>query len=202
MGNLDKCKDIGKESPCQGNFCCDRIVGTMDISLLGTQTLRIKGKGATIVVDPDEKTPKTEADAVVMFKGQGKQIPSKIENPRVLIQGPGEYEIGGIKISSQKANGGLVHELYVDGIKVLLGDPSILSKVQEKIGECQVALFKVSENFDQSIISAIEPNVVIMYGEGAEEGVKKMGVSVKEKTSKYSINAEKIPEEFEAIILE
>ncbi|MEK9178436.1 MAG: hypothetical protein AAB801_01500 [Patescibacteria group bacterium] len=173
----------------------------MDISLLNLQTLRIKGKGATLIVDPDEKIPKTEADAVLIFKSPSGKIPSKVENSRVIIKSPGEYEIGGIKISSKSSEGGLVYELYVDGIKILLCDPNILSKAQEKVGECQIAVFNVSDPFDQSIISTLEPSVAILYGSKAEESVKKLGISVKDKTSKYSVNAEKIPEEFEAVIL-
>ena len=174
----------------------------MDISLLNKGTLKIKGKNATIVIDPRLESPKTEADAIVLLRNSKKEISSKIENPRVTIDGPGEYEIGGIKISSFRVDGSLIYDFNVDGIRILLGDPNALGKAHEKISSCQIALLNVSQDFDQSVISTLEPSVAILYGEAAEESVKKLGLNIKSKTSKYSVASEKIPEEFEAVILE
>ena len=174
----------------------------MEVSLLNKGSLRIKGKNAVIVVYPTRDSPKTEADAVLLLTGSTGNISSKIENARVAISGPGEYEIGGVKIAGIYQNGKVVYTLDIDGVKVALGNPAALEKAHDRIAECQLAILNINEPFEESVFSSLEPNVAVLYGEGVAASIKSLGIDIKARASKYAIAAEKIPQEFETIVLE
>lgn len=169
----------------------------MDIQLLDKETLKVKSKHSTLVINPTSSMSKTEADATVFLSEKSPNY--KVEGARVSIKGPGEYEVGGIKVTGLRVEGENVFSFDVDGVKVLVGKVSAVAKIIDKIPEVEVVILDVDEQND-SLLTKIEPRVLIFYGEGKEDLLKKLG-KTSSSVSKYSTNLEKLPEEMEVINL-
>lgn len=195
-----KTDDTLKKIPCQESLSYDSI-SSMDITILNKNSLRIKSKTAALVIDPDSTTGKIEADAILSLTKSSDFSDRKIEGARIIINGAGEYEVGGIKITAMKAGNGLVANLDVEEVKVLLGKGTEIEKIQDKIEECDIVLVNSDEEFNYSILTALEPKVLVVYGEKKEDLRKSLG---KEgvKVSKYSTTSEKLPAEMEMVFLE
>ena len=173
----------------------------MDVVQLSQNTLRIKGKNASIVVNPTISISKTEADAIVLLSSYVDQSFAKIEGSRIIVQGPGEYEINGVKISTTRVNQDLVARIEIDGLKLLVGSGSLIEQIQDKIEECEIGVINADNNFNYSVLTSLEPSVLIIYGQKKEEAVKSLGKDTSIKFSKYSTTADKLPEEMEVILL-
>ena len=96
----------------------------MEIALLYKNCLRIKGKRATFVVDPDKAS---DANAVIVMMQLRESL--NIASDAVVIDGPGEYEIAGVKMSATlDRDAGIVYALVIDGVEIILGKISSLEK--------------------------------------------------------------------------
>ena len=173
----------------------------MDVTLLNENTLKIKGKNASIIVNPSTFISKTEADAIILLKSDLSFNADKIEGSRIIIKGPGEYEISGIKISTTKVEEDQVARIDVDNVKVLVGNGLAIEKIHDKIEESQVVVINSDEEFNHSILTSLEPNVILIYGAKKTEVAKSLGKDGAISASKYSIASDKLPAEMEVILL-
>ncbi len=171
----------------------------MEVSLLDLKSLRIKSKRATFIVDPFEKLPKTPADAVLVLSDD--YSTAKVSDFRVVIKSPGDYEVGGVKVSGISLDGSTVFDLNVDGVDVLLAKTSSITKVTDKIDGAEVAIFNADTEINPAVVTALEPRVVVLYGEKAQESVKALGKDDAEKVQKFSAVEGKLPEEMQVILL-
>jgi hypothetical protein len=171
----------------------------MDVTLLDKTSLRIKSKYANFIVDPFESLSKISSDAVIVLSD--KTDLSRVTDYRVIIKAPGEYEVGGIKISGIDLEGTTVYGLTIDGIDVLLAKTSSISKISEKLKEYEIAIFNVDSEINQSVVTALEPRIVILYGEKAKEAAKAMGKESAEVLQKFSASDGKLPEEMQVVVL-
>ena len=169
----------------------------MEVAILGGQYIKIRGKHATIAINPDDKTSIYEA-AIML----GNQTGVKINDDAVVIDGPGEYEIGGIKISGIRSNGETVYSLAVDGVVTVLGSLDALSKVQTKLQDSHVVLVKVSDIIDASFVTSLAPNVLMFYGEKADEAVKTIEKEGIITANKYQVSYDKLPSEMLTVLLQ
>src|ERR1035437_5511963 len=96
---------------------CVRII-SMDIQILGEDSLRIKTKKTALVIDPKAAIQKLEADAILLTAGVGDT--SRVTDYRVVIDGIGEYEVSGLKIISMKSEDDLVFALVSENVRVLV----------------------------------------------------------------------------------
>lgn len=175
----------------------------MDIVLVQKDIIKIKGKHSSLVIGTPEAgaiRTKTQADAVLLLERDGSFDFSKVENSRLFIKGQGEYEIAGIKISAFLTNDDLIYDMRVDNLDILLGATGAVKKVKDKLKEEKIAIFYTNSSIDESVITAIEPNVAVFYGEKAEDAVKILGKSAKH-LQKYSTTLEKLPAEMEVVLL-
>ena len=172
----------------------------MEVALLDKTSLRIKSKSSNFVVDPFEKMTKTPADAVIILAKDDVDF-SRVLDFRVIIKSPGEYEVGGVKVSGIDLDGNTVYDLKIDNIGVLLAKSSSLSKVSEKLKEYEIVICQVDGEINQSVITALEPRVVVFYGEKAEEASKSLGNVSSQTLQKYSATEDKLPEEMQVIVL-
>lgn len=173
----------------------------MEVTIVNKNTIRIKGKTASFIVDPDASIPKTSTDGVLFLssdKGRQEGI-SKISDQRVVIEGPGSYEVGGVRITSQSLDDKNFYLLIVDGISIFMGKATGIEKQQEK-GSCNVLILNVDGEFKESMISAFEPNIALLYGEGAQNAVKILGKEY-QVSSKFSQTADKLPAEMQVVLL-
>ncbi len=118
----------------------------MEIKRLIGESLFIKSKNETVVVDPQEKDFKKFTGRVVIFTDKKKDFLG-FTSDKVVIVGAGEYEVGGVEIVGINGmNGEVVYVLNVDGIKVgVLGNLSqpLSEKKVEKIPEMDILLVGV-----------------------------------------------------------
>lgn len=174
----------------------------MDIVLLDQKAIRIKGKNSAIVIDPNTSTQKVEVSAIIMLEDSADFSDKKIEGSRITVKGPGEYEIGGAKISGIKVGEKLVVRIDIDGVKVLVGSGASIEKISDKIDASDVVVINSDSEFNNSFIMSLEPKVVLLYGQRKEETAKTLGSETAEKVSKFSTTLEKLPSELQILILE
>lgn len=161
----------------------------MEITILPKNSLKIKGKKTKIEVSP----------ALVLS--------SSIDSPNttgaeVIIEGPGEYEIGGIKITAVRYDEGLVYSLIVDSVSVLIGSVATLEKMHQKLKEANILIVKCDEAHEASSLASLVTNVMILYGQQAAEVCKANGGENVKHLSKLSATIDKLPAEVETVILE
>lgn len=169
----------------------------MEIALLPKGSLRIKGKRASFVVDPQDKTP--HAAAIVLTRPLDQL---HLQPDAVVINGPGEYEIGGIKMNVSRELGDIIYNPNVDGVEILLGRLTSLEKMQHKLKEQHVVIANVDSITNVSFINSLASNVVIFYGEHASELIEPLGKGNVATTPKYSVTLDKLPQEVVTVILE
>ena len=211
----------------------------MDIIWYGQACFKLKGKNAAVLIDPFDpeftglKLPK-ELDADIVLKSHDHKDHSNIGavsgNPMVF-QGPGEYEVKGVVISgvasyhdnSKGAERGLntIYIITIDGLNVVhLGDlgQTDLTEEQVQVIDADIllvpvgAIYTIDAKGAASIISQLEPKIIIPMHYGGIEGLKfpldpvekflkEMGAEGVVPQPKLSITKEKLPEEPMVVVL-
>lgn len=173
----------------------------MEMTLAANNILRVKGKQGAIVVDPSLLlTSKTQADAVLVLVSTKNLSLTRIEGYRVIISGPGEYEIGGMKISGERVNKQLLYELRFEGLTILLAKAGTIEAIKEKADQYHVLVLCADKAIDPSVVTALTPSVVALYGEKATELSRALGKEGKS-VEKYSVTNDKLPAEMEVVVL-
>lgn len=158
----------------------------MDITYLGHSSFKIRSKNATIVTDPFDpkmvglKFPKTEADIVLISHHH--QDHDFVENfmDSFIVEGPGEYEVKGVKIlgisafhdSVEGAERGknTVYGIKSEGLSLVhVGDLGHkLSDAQcEQLGVVDVlfipvgGFYTIDAQTAASVVAQLEPKIVI-----------------------------------------
>ena len=173
-------------------------MGNMEIAIVSAESIRIKGKQTTFVVDPVATKAKVTADAVLFTKGSGVDTAS-VEGSRLTIAGPGEYEIGGVKISGVKSGETTAYYLSLDGVTVLVSPTSML-KNKESLRDVDLVALQVDSVVDQSALATVANGVALFYGGQAAENVKGLGKEV-QPVAKYVTTKDKLPQEMEIVLL-
>lgn len=171
----------------------------VDISTIGGNSLRLKGKKTTFIVDPVSALPKTSADAVIFLNGGVGTDISRVADFRVVINGPGGYEVGGVKISGTKTPKGIIYRFSIDGVNIILG--SLTDTKMEGFDACQVAIVNTDSDFNGSFLMALEPKIAILYGDKKSENAKALGAANVSPVSKITILKDKLPEKMEVVVL-
>lgn len=173
---------------------------TMDVTLLSEGSLKIKGKKASLIVDPKAKTPKNTADMILVL--QGEIDPTRVEEYRLIIDDDGEYEVGSVKITGQsKDNLGILYNINVDNTQIVLGKVSTLEKLTDTANEADVAILNVDSVLNEAIVASLEAKTVILYGDKVSEGIKALGKNDLTPTKKLTIAKEKLPDETQIVWL-
>lgn len=153
----------------------------MEITWLGRNCFRIKGREGTIITDPcppasGYKLGKPAAEVVTLSNRDdaGYNSVESVAGAPVVLDAPGEYEIGGILVEGvavKRADGGrnIVFVCEVDGIRVghlgLLGAAPD-TEVQEQL-KIDVLLIPVGGGnalggrAAQDVMTAIDPKIAI-----------------------------------------
>lgn len=171
----------------------------MDISIVGNQSIKLKGKQVAFVVDPTKETPKTSADAIIFLNGSRDMDATRVTDFRIIIDGPGGYEVGGAKITGTKTPLGTLYRLSIDGASIILG--SATDAEMEGFNVCQVAVVNTNSNFSASFVTAMEPKVTVLYGDKKVESAKTLGAESVSSVPKITITKDKLPEKMEVVVL-
>jgi hypothetical protein len=173
----------------------------MDITYLSDGALRIKGKNATLVINPTKNMPKTPAEGVIKLWDYPEFSVDKIEDQRIVIDGPGEYEVGGVKISASKVESKVVGKIDIDNVKILAGSGVSVEKIAEKAEGGGVIVVSADSPFNHDSLASMEPSVLIVYGDKSEEVAKSLGKTEITRVNKFSAAADKLPEEMQFVML-
>jgi len=170
----------------------------MEITVQSPASLKIKGKHASVFINPQDKTSSYNAAILI---GNPAKVLLKIRDDVVIIDGPGEYEAGGIKITGLKAGTQTVYTLSIDSVDVVIGEKSALEKVYQKLKEQSVAIIQADALADASFIPSVGLNARILYGVHARETVDSFAKDTKKESAKYVITVDKMPLEPETVLL-
>lgn len=170
----------------------------MEISLLGERSIKLRGKKISLVVNPKENSPKFLSDVLVFYR---KSDVFFSQDVKLVIDGAGEYEIGGVKLSGNAVDGDIFYTIILDGITLLFAKTSTLSKLKELPDECDIVLLESDASLPQAVATALSPNVMLLYGEFAAKDAKDLG-SESSSISKYSVTRDKLPEETQIVVLQ
>lgn len=209
----------------------------MEITHLGHACFKLRGKNTTLLLDPfgeniGLKMPKVTADVVLTtHKHFDHHDLSKVEDYRVLIESPGEYEVGGAQIlgisayhDAQKgADRGKVtlYQIKMDGLTLVhLGDlgEKLNEKQTEELNGADILMIPVGGIFTidavvaSEVVGQIEPKIVIPMHylvPGLKFNLlplvnflKEMGKDDVKPQTKLVVTKDKLPEELEVVVLD
>lgn len=169
----------------------------MEIALLPNNALKLKGKRATFVIDAQDKSARS---AVISLTKSPDDLTINPED--VILDGPGEYELGGVKLSAIRSSGAIVYNLNIDGIGILLGKITSFEKLQHKLNDQNIVLAYADDSANASFITPLASNALILYGDQAAAVAGTFGKDNVNKTQKYSATLDKLPAEVETVVLE
>ncbi len=168
----------------------------MDITYLGHSSFKIKGRTISVVTDPFDpkmlgiKFPKTQADVVtISHHHKDHDAVSQVDEIKRVVDGPGEYEIGGVSIigissyhddkqslASEASKKGeirgknTIYSIELDGLTIAhlgdLGHTLGEDKIKE-LADVDVLMIPVGGEFTidsktaVEIVKAINPTIVI-----------------------------------------
>lgn len=174
----------------------------VDISIIGKQSIKIKGKQVSLIVDPTREIPKIPADAVILLNGYGENVDvSRVIETRAIINGAGGYEIGGAKISGTATSKGTLYQISIDGVSIIIG--STTETKAEGFNTCQVAIVNTAGggDFNESFVTSLEPKITVLYGSSKIDGAKTLGAQSVSEVSKITVARDKLPEKMEVVVL-
>ncbi len=192
----------------------------MQINYLGELCFKIKTAKKTIVLDPFEKNShgfmsKTEAD-IVIFSSTSEKSLARITNVPFIIDGPGEYEIGGVFVLGIAFNKNTDKETtiytiktedlricYLDNIKAKLTEKQL-----EEIGEVDILFIPPVNNNGlktkeiAEIVNDIEPSLVLpVPNENLKSFLDESGYENCRQEKKLIIKKSDLPQETQIILL-
>lgn len=172
----------------------------MEITYLSEDSLKIRGKHITLLINPVSISTKTQGDAALFFNHI--QTTPKNAEVRLLIEGAGDYEIGGVKISGVQLGDSIYYNILFDGIDIFVSKISSLTKAKDSLREYEVVLLQSNAVMEQAIVTAFNPNVFVFWGSQATENIKSLGKEDITGTSKFIITREKLPSETQIVLLQ
>lgn len=208
----------------------------MDITFLGGLSFKLRGKQTSLITDPYKSSsefpfPKQQTDIVTISRKNNGLNQNEIEGEAFVIEGPGEYEIKGVKISgtpslqSRKKEGdkqkNTIYNIWMDKINVChlgkLGQRELSDEQLSSLGNVDILLVPTGSSYNMDaqeaakLASSLEPKIVIPMHEedqrsdqsnNTKEFLKEMGSENIKPEVKLSISKDKLPDEMQVIVLE
>lgn len=171
----------------------------MDIATVGGNSIKLKGKSVILVTDPAPSLPKTQADAIILLNGISNIDTSRVTDSRIIINGPGGYEVGGAKISGTATPKGVLYKLSIDGVSIILGKTT--ESKTEGFNECQVSIINTNGEFNESFVTGLESKITVLYGDKKIDAAKALGAESVIPVPKITITKDKLPEKMEIVVL-
>lgn len=170
----------------------------MEISKLSENGIKIKAK--TVSIGIDATSSKGQTDVAILLKGSLTKAGFLNDGSQLIINGPGEYEIKGVKLTGYGKENEILYAGRIDNIRVCITKASSLSKVKDMLEDCDILILETDVIPDQKLLVSFNPNVIVLYGQNSQEIAKQLGKELIP-ISKYSITKDKLPSELEVSIL-
>lgn len=132
----------------------------MEISKIGESSIKIKGKNASIVIDP---TSKVDAQIVIVTKPEDTLALDKVEGVRLVISGPGEYEAGGVSVTGKKVSGGMTYQIQ-ESNKIIFSTAASVSGIPDD-EEFDCLIVEVTGAFKEDTLSSINRKCTVLFGD-------------------------------------
>lgn len=161
----------------------------MDIIWFGQACFKLKGKNATVIIDPFDpefvglKFPKNEVSDIVLtsHEHQDHNFAAGIIGEPKIFSGPGEYEVKGVTITgissfhdktegSERGKNTIFHVL-MDGLNIIhLGDFGQTSLTEEQISAINTTdillipvggVYTIEAKEAVAVVAQLEPKIVI-----------------------------------------
>jgi hypothetical protein len=164
----------------------------MDITYLGQNGFRIKGKSRTVILDGDNKSE------VVIKSEEADKI--------FKIDGPGEYETGGVSVIGIAHESKTIFVIEMENLRIahfMKLEQKLSQEQVEEIGEIDILIMDLTLGME--LAKQIDPWVVIPVSENGDKMIdflKQMGKPDLPAIPKYSVTFERLPEEMQVIVLE
>lgn len=151
----------------------------MEISYLSPDSIKIKGKNASIVFDPNTKT---DAEIIIATKALGALEIEKVSGTRLIISGQGEYEVGGISVSGKRVKDSFVFTI-TEGMKIIVANSSTVQELADD-EEFDAVVIHVTEPFSGDSLGPVNAKSIVLYGDLA---LAKTDSENQERTSKVNL---------------
>lgn len=133
----------------------------MEISAIKDISLRIKTKNASIVTNPSSKVT---SDIVILTSDLPSIDLEKVEGAKLIIEGPGEYEASGVRITGFELNQDIAYIIEADNIRVLLIKSSDLPDLKEDNAYSAIAI-QLDESIKDQGFESFPSDLFILFGE-------------------------------------
>lgn len=189
----------------------------MEIKCIGKNSYSLIGKNESVLINPtDEQLKKYQSKSRIIIFSRENYFKKGINNNRVVIFGPGEYEVGGVEIKGfSSGDNSVIYTILVDGVEVgYLGDIQLAlsDKKIEKIDGLDVLLAPVDgkEIGDGKIVhdwaKKWGANYLIPFGYEKGDGklekfLDQMDQESLKPVDSLKINADSLPEGMEVVVL-
>lgn len=179
----------------------------MEIKYFENGKIYLKGKKESVWINPEKKEfeeEKCEARIIIFTDKQRNFVKLGQEKDKVIICGPGEYEIGGVEINGINA----MYAVNIDGIKVVsVGkiEGELTEKKKEKLEEADVLLVSIGASAVE-IAKKSAANYVIPIEYENEEKELKIFMDAFDKenlesTDSLKVDKDSLPEGMEVVLL-
>lgn len=115
----------------------------MEIKFVNQKTFYIKGKKEVVLVNPTNEDKEKISSRVIIFTNENLGS-HDLEGDKVLINGPGEYEVNGVEVNGVNGeDGNTVYKIGIDGFTlVVVGGlkQELTDKRVEKIDEADILI--------------------------------------------------------------
>ena len=151
----------------------------MDISYLGGSGFQLRGRDASLFVDPSASPDRRANARAILMSGYGLEPAVDVGDARVISR-PGEYEVSGILIRAIRTSrasaddasnfGGMAYAVSIDGVDIChLGHLSRVLTTAEvsELGEADVLLLPVggeetlAPNLAAQVATQLGPKIII-----------------------------------------
>jgi L-ascorbate metabolism protein UlaG (beta-lactamase superfamily) len=209
----------------------------MDITWYGHSCFRLAERGyASVVTDPFDaslgyEVPKLKADVVtVSHAAPGHSFLATVKGYKHAIEGPGEYEIGGVFIigvatydqSAENPRRNVVYVLDYSNLTVAhLGDLDHVpnQSMIESLGPIDIALVPVggggglSSSQAAEVVSLLEPSIIVpmhfktdalreLNLDPVDRFLKEMGINTVQQQDILRVSAGGLPEQTQVVLLD
>jgi hypothetical protein len=179
----------------------------MEIKYFTDNQIYLKGKKESVWINPNKEEfngKDGEARVVIFTKKEKNFVELGKESGKVVICGPGEYEVGGVEINGVNA----MYALTMDGIKIVVVgelEGEISDKKKEKLEEADVLLISVGATAGDIAKKSAANYIVPVEYEGKEKDLKSFLDSFDkenlEAIDSLKIDKDNLPEGVEVILL-
>ncbi len=132
----------------------------MEISLVSSDSIKIKGKNASVVFDP---AGKVDAEIVIATIPLDSLMIDKVEGVRLVISGPGDYEAGGISVTGKSQKGRAFYTV-TESMKIAFAD-SVVANLLPDDEDFDAVIIHVTDAFSDEVLASVSAKTVILYGD-------------------------------------